>query len=554
MMKRLSISTWVVTAVLAILIPFCLFLWFLAQQLQSSEAEAVDRRTLRSAQSIARAIEPVIHGMVTTVNLLSSTEELVKGDLETFHRRTRYALGGTGQFVIIADEAGKQLLNTRVDYGSALGTTSDMDSFRRATRAARPVVSDFFFGQTSGKWVFNVLRPLETTGPSRARVLLTTMNTENLAAAVSELPLPEDWTAMIVDSRNSVFVADGSLSMKKGGDEMFPAGLGPVDLPQMAAITHFKNPEEYVLAYAPIRGTPWNAVVWGPMASAQASILNTWKLLIAGTLVLLGVCTLVVYAASKLLQREVNGIARMAQDLGAGRVVSPITTRIGELDQIARALSNASFDRSMKEEQLTIVMRELAHRTKNLISIVLAMVRQSSKTVKTPQELVAATASRITGLGQSIDLLTAVNWTTVTLKSLIENQLGTFGTIGTTIKVDGPDFELGTDAVQNLGMAFHELATNASKYGALSAETGVVEVSWEILGSETGDRLHLVWREHGGPPVEAPETTSFGTQILERHMSAATNGQSDLRFDPRGLVWTLVAPVSILNRTISSSA
>lgn len=537
-------------ALFGIIIPFSLFLWFLAAQLQSSEAQSVDRQTLRSAQSIARAVEPVVNSMTTTVNLLASTEELANGDLKTFHRRSQFALRETGQFVIIVDEAGNQLMNTRVEYGAPLGSISNTDGFKSAIETHRPVVSGFFMGKTSEKWVFNVLKPIDVSATSDARVLVTTMNADDLAGAVAELPLPEGWTAAIIDGDGNTLVPESPSSVKITAPDILLGQIHADDISSLPFITHFDAPDEHILAYAPIRGTPWNAVISGPFASAQAPILKTWKILITGTLVLLCVCIFVIYAGSKLIQNEVRGIARMAEGVGAGNIVAPFQTRIRELDLIARALSNASYDRSQKEEQLTMVMRELAHRTKNLISIVLAMVRQSSKKAETPQELVATTADRITGLGRSIDLLTASEWKAITLRDLIENHLRTFGAIGTTIVLDGPEFYLGSDAVQNLGMAVHELATNASKYGALSVDTGKVEISWETQQSETGERLEFRWQETGGPPVTPPDQTSFGTQILDRHLSAALNGKTEINYHPSGLVWSLNAPVTTLNRAI----
>ncbi|MCY0153027.1 sensor histidine kinase [Hoeflea alexandrii] len=549
-MRRYSISTWLTFSLFAIVAPFSLFLWFLAAQLQSSEADSVDRRTLRSAQSIARAVEPVINSMTTTVNLLASTEELANGDLKTFHRRSEFALRETGQFVIVVDEAGRQLLNTRVDYGAPLGTISDSDGFRRAMETGRPVVSNFFMGRTSRKWVFNVLKPVDVSVVSDARMLVTTMNADDLAGAMAELPLPDGWTAAIIDGDGNTLVPESPISVQMTTPDILPVDIRAEDVSSLPFISHFDGPEELVLAYAPIRGTPWNAVISGPLASAQAPILKTWKMLILGTLVLLGVCVVVIYAGTKLIRNEVRGISRMAEGVGHGRVVSPIHTRISELDLIARALSNASYDRSQKEEQLTIVTQELAHRTKNLISIVLAMVRQSSKKAKTPQDLVASTADRIAGLGQSIDLLTASEWKAITLRDLIENHVRTFGSIGGNIVLEGGEFSLGSDAVQNLGMAIHELATNASKYGALSVETGKVEISWTVQQSEADERLELRWQESGGPAVTEPEQTSFGTQILDRHLSAALNGQTEINYCPTGLVWVLNAPVATLNRTL----
>ena len=545
-MRRFSLSTWMTIAILAFVLPFVVFLLFLVAQLQASESESVDRRTLRSAQSIARTIEPVIDGMITTVSLVSSTEELAMGDLEEFHRRTSFALKGTGQFVILADAQGRQLLNTRVDYGTPLGVISDRESFASAISSPRPVVSDAFFGKTSGKWVFNVLKPLGNLGTSPARVSIATKNLDDLADAVSNLPLPSDWSAAVVDGRQNIFRSTGASMLPDADQSLFPREVDLVNLARKPFIQHLQGEEEMVFAYSPIRGTGWNVIVWGPLASAQESILQTWRFLFVGTGLLLTVMFLVLYAASTYFRSKIRGLAKMAEEMGEGHVVSPIDTRVSELDTIARALSSASFDRHEKEQQLRFVMRELAHRTKNLISVVLAIVRQSAKTAKTPRELLTVIADRVAGLGQSIDLLTATDRTAVSLRQLVESQLGKFGTLGVNIKVEGSEFHLSPDAVQNLGMAFHELATNAAKYGALSVKTGTVTVGWNVVAAESGDHLHIVWSETGGPTVNTPDQTGFGTQILSLHVSSVCNGTTETRYQPEGLVWELRAPVTAL--------
>jgi hypothetical protein len=243
-LRRYSISTWLTVSLFAIVAPFSLFLWFLAAQLQSSEAESVDRRTLRSAQSIARAVEPVINSMTTTVNLLASTEELANGDLRTFHRRSQFALRETGQFVIVVDEAGRQLLNTRVDYGAPLGSISDTDGFNRAMEAGGPVVSNFFMGRTSKKWVFNVLKPVDVSVVTDARMLVTTMNADDLASAMAELPLPEGWTAAIIDGDGRTLVPENPISVKMTSADFLPGDIRAEDVSNQPFISHFDGPRK----------------------------------------------------------------------------------------------------------------------------------------------------------------------------------------------------------------------------------------------------------------------------------------------------------------------
>jgi two-component sensor histidine kinase len=97
-------------------------------------------------------------------------------------------------------------------------------------------------------------------------------------------------------------------------------------------------------------------------------------------------------------------------------------------------------------------------------------------------------------------------------------------------------------AVQNLGLAFHELATNALKYGALSVAGGWVAVTWEIVEPEAERRLHLVWREHGGPPVAPPTRLGFGRVVSDKLLSSALRARVQIDYEPTGLQWSLELP------------
>jgi two-component sensor histidine kinase len=154
---------------------------------------------------------------------------------------------------------------------------------------------------------------------------------------------------------------------------------------------------------------------------------------------------------------------------------------------------------------------------------------------------------RLEGLGRSIDLLTSVEWSGVAMRRLVESQTTNFVDTAGRIDIRGKDFAMKPEAVQNLGLALHELATNAVKYGALSGPNGKILIEWEETASEDGvPQIRLRWIETGGPPTRAPKRAGFGTTIIERHTVAAFSGKVELNYAQTGLRWELVAPRSAL--------
>ena len=128
------------------------------------------------------------------------------------------------------------------------------------------------------------------------------------------------------------------------------------------------------------------------------------------------------------------------------------------------------------------------------------------------------------------------------LTQLAAGQLDLFNAFGDgRIEIDGPLVSLPADAAQAVGLALHELATNAIKYGALSGPTGTVTLRWRIV-VEDGSSLRLSWSERGGPPVTPPSRTGFGSVVVQRMVSSAVSGRVTIDFSPEGLLWVLDIP------------
>ena len=145
----------------------------------------------------------------------------------------------------------------------------------------------------------------------------------------------------------------------------------------------------------------------------------------------------------------------------------------------------------------------------------------------------------------SIGLLVRTASDMVDLRALAMAQLAHFGDlVGSRIRIDGPSILVAPHAAQSLGMALHELSTNAGKHGALSRDAGQVDISWR---TEDGT-LHMTWHETGGPCVATPRKRGFGTTVIDQMASSSLNGKVDLIFAPAGLRWVLSCPLEALRK------
>ncbi len=203
--------------------------------------------------------------------------------------------------------------------------------------------------------------------------------------------------------------------------------------------------------------------------------------------------------------------------------------------------------RKRSEEHLRLVLRELTHRAKNLLAVILSIASNTARHNTTVEEFLRAFSQRIQGLGASHDLLVKTNWTGAALDDLVRSQLAAFdGLDGSRVTLSGPMVILKTEVLQSLGLALHELATNASKYGALSVQKGTVRIEWSIEGGGEDKRFHMSWTELGGPRVRPPKRKGFGHVIIESSLAAVVNGEVTLDFRPTGVVWTLDALLSAI--------
>jgi PAS domain S-box-containing protein len=201
-------------------------------------------------------------------------------------------------------------------------------------------------------------------------------------------------------------------------------------------------------------------------------------------------------------------------------------------------------ERKEQEARIRLLMREVTHRSKNLLSVIQAIMRQTATHSLSIEDFQKRFADRLHSLAGSHDLLVQENWNGAGLRELIRSQLGHYSDlVGSQIRLSGPAVQLRPDAAQHIGMALHELATNAAKYGALSAPSGRVDIKWSVPdAADIEARCHLSWVESDGPPVVPPSRRGFGRVVIERTVARALDGEVEMEYLSEGVRWRLSFP------------
>ncbi len=223
--------------------------------------------------------------------------------------------------------------------------------------------------------------------------------------------------------------------------------------------------------------------------------------------------------------------------------IDPMRGPHGAIDGV---ISGAVQITRHKQQQahIRLLMREITHRSKNLMAVIEAIMRQTMGNSLSLTDFEERFSARIHSLAGAHDLLVNDDWVGASLRELVRSQLGHYSDlVGSQITLEGEEMWVNPDPAQHLGMALHELATNAAKYGALSTPSGSVRIAWTgFTGADGSGQCRLSWEEAGGPPVTPPARRGFGRVVIERTVARAMQGRVKLDFAPEGLRWAIEFP------------
>ena len=224
--------------------------------------------------------------------------------------------------------------------------------------------------------------------------------------------------------------------------------------------------------------------------------------------------------------------------------VEPLRNDAGDIVGLTGAAVDVT-ERKENEAHLRLLLRELTHRSKNLLAVIQAMARQTARHTGSVESFLNRFGARLQALAASHDILVRESWYGASVDELIRSQLAMYlDREDEQVAIGGPAVALKPEAAQNLGLALHELAVNAAKFGALSVPGGRLSITWDRRERDGEQALALDWREQYGPRVKPRRKRGFGSMVIEGNLARALDAEVALDFDPEGLRCHVVIPAS----------
>jgi len=222
-----------------------------------------------------------------------------------------------------------------------------------------------------------------------------------------------------------------------------------------------------------------------------------------------------------------------------------VAVRTAELEQAAERLRAEVRERKRAEERLTILVQELAHRVKNLLSVFQSITSRTLTAGRSIEDAREILTGRLQSLGHAHELLTEASWHGAELRDVVTAEIAGFSE---RVRISGPSVSLSPSGVQTFALIVHELCTNAAKYGALSNAGGEVRASWTLGGNGGGSYMDFAWKEHGGPPVEPASHEGFGLSLIGA-MGSNPTAEPIVEFAPAGFACRIRVPLDTIRPT-----
>lgn len=533
------IRTYLVLFALALSLPLLCVSVFGLHRMASTEESQTDSRILAFAKNLAVDVDKELDRAIVTLEALAHSSELRSGDLRGFHKLALIAFRPKKAAIVLLDKSYRQLVDTLSDYGTALPATADPATAKRVVETGRPQISGVFKGSINGLYVFNVEIPVFDADRQVQYVLIMSFQASHISDILKQIHYPPGWVSGVTD-QNGIILARSDHPEEYVGTplptELFErtakAGEGVYQATDVAGISILRST-------ARSRHAGWYVSLAAPLSFVQAPRWRSYAIGAAalGTAVVLGWA--LAYYFGLLMARPLDEATRIAKSVSQSEIIEATTTSLVEANILVATLAQASAELRSQTDHATDLMRELAHRAKNQLAVVKGMAVQTARRSPDVSQFIAQFDRRIQGLAQSQDLLLRQNWRGAWLFDLVRAHLELFG-ISDRVRLEGLNVLLNAAAVQNLGFALHELATNAVKHGALSVPSGEI-----LIRSSIGeDAASLSWIETGGPPVHDPPHNGFGYRVITELVPRALNGSAKLEFAEGGIRWQQEIPSS----------
>jgi two-component sensor histidine kinase len=505
---------------LAVAIPLVVLLAILLYRSASAERAELERRLLQVASNLAELIDRDIDRSIALLQTLATSPAVTSEDWPRFYDQAKAALTGRA-YLVLVDATGRQIINTYVPYGEEPTLTGDPATLKRILVSKGPVVSDLFVSLVVKSPVYNISIPVLRDDAVRY-VMSLGLLPEDLARTLESLKLNQSWVTTIWD-RDNVVLARSRDNDRFLGTKLPNTLRQQQRMPEAVLKATNLDGERVLLAVTTSKLSDWGIAVSVPVAIAEAPLRSTLWLWSLASLTTLAIATLLGLLIGRLLVSSLVNLAKTAQT--SGETIPAVLSKVQEVNAVGHILQQT-------RERQNLLLREVSHRVKNMLSVVQALVTQSLGTDPTLAEPRQLVIERLHALARAQDALVKGDWSSVPLADIVASELAAFGE---RVTISGPPVSIKQDMVQSLTLVLHELLTNAVKYGSLSAPGGRVAVSWRTENSHEPSFL-FEWREFGGPKVSPPSKRGLGTLLLEKAVPGAA---TDLFYESAGFVYRL---------------
>jgi two-component sensor histidine kinase len=498
---RLSLRVRLTFLIAGTMLPLILAAGIIVYQNYDVARRDAAERVLQATRGTMAAVDRELENIIAALQVLALSPALQDGDWSAFrHEAERFVSRyPAGPSVVVADRSGRQVFNSRFGEGTPLPPKSDLDSVRIVFETGRPYVSDVFVGAVARRPIFTINVPI-FRGAEVIYDLSFNPPVERFLDMIDEQRLPPDWVISIFD-RGAKHVARRPRLATEGMSRAAPSlteRLGRSN--EEIATTVSLEGTLLLSAFTRSRETGWIVAIGLPRDAILAPALRSLAVTVSIGLFFLAI----------------------------GLVFA---LRLGT--NVARA-----------EADRELLIHELNHRVKNTLSTVQSIVIRTLRGAATSGDARAAIEARLMALSRAHNVLSDRFWQRAgvleTATSVLEaHQLAEPG----RITVRGPDIHLKPQSALAVAMIVNELATNATKYGALSVPTGRVSLMWEVSGSAGEVVCWMEWKERDGPAAAAPEKTGFCSTLIERSVKDQLRGTITTEFTPQGVTCVMEIPL-----------